>query len=222
MDQPSIKEKNANYWSDYNYDYCVFFCLFVLFCFFPHVLFIEMTTIVWGEGIRSLCHIHNIYLYALNFFDSLSSCTINVFLLLLLVTKTTTFRANRHQISSSGKGRSFGRIPRHRVTLSTLIFFISTDFFKAKAGKEIEITTSKLTMMCLRYWWLQPERAYKAVADKEKKCNRRETLEAIVLFIVSRPVALVKKSPPKIVLFLKTFNFERYYHGEGTGIMPKA
>ena len=130
----------------------VFFFFFLFFFFSPHVLFIEMTTIVWGEGIRSLCHIHNIYLYALNFFDSLSSCTINVFLLLLLLlTKTTTFRANRHQISSKGKGRSFGRVPRHRVTLSTLIFFISTDFFRAEVGKEIEITTSKLSMMCLKY-----------------------------------------------------------------------
>ena len=55
------------------------------------------------------------------------------------------------------------------------------------------------------------------------KIKKSVTAEKLfLLFIVSRPVALVKKSPPKIVLFLKTFNFERYYHGEGTGIMPKA
>ena len=33
----------------------------------------------------------------------------------------------------------------------TLIFFKSTDFFLAEPGNEIEITTSKLTMMCLKY-----------------------------------------------------------------------
>ena len=39
----------------------------------------------------------------------------------------------------------------------------------AEPGKEIEIATSKLTTMCLKYWWFQPERAYKAVAYKKKK-----------------------------------------------------
>ena len=43
------------------------------------VLFNDVTIIVWGEGIRSLYHIHNIPLYALDF-DSLSLCTINNFL----------------------------------------------------------------------------------------------------------------------------------------------
>ena len=48
-------------------------------------------------------------------------------------------------------------------------FFYKHGLFLAEPGKEIEIATSKLTTMCLKYWWFQPERAYKAVAFKKKK-----------------------------------------------------
>ena len=42
----------------------------------------------------------------------------------------------------------------------------------AEPGKETEITTSKLTAMCLKYWWFQPEHAYKAVAYKKKSVRQ--------------------------------------------------
>ena len=53
-------------------------------------------------------------------------------------------------------------------SLHLFFFFISTDFFWAEPGKEIEITICKLTTMCLRYCF-QPKRAYEVVAYKKKK-----------------------------------------------------
>ena len=50
-----------------------------------------------------------------------------------------------------------------------LFFFHKHGLFLGEPGKEIEIATNKLTTMCLKYWWFQPEHAYKAVAYKKKK-----------------------------------------------------
>ena len=66
---------------------------------------------------------------------------------------------------------------------TTLIFFYKHGLFLAEPGKEIEIATSKLTTMCLKYWWFQPERAYKAVAYKKKKVYLlKEFWKKLVLF----------------------------------------
>ena len=47
----------------------------------------------------------------------------------------------------------------------------------AEPEKEIEITTSKLIMICLKYEWFQAERAYKAAAYKKKCENKYKNLK---------------------------------------------
>jgi len=53
-------------------------------------------------------------------------------------------------------------------------FFYKHGLFLAEPGKEIEITTSKLTTICIENKRFQPERAYKPVAYKKKKCINRD------------------------------------------------
>ena len=55
-------------------------------------------------------------------------------------------------------------------TTTTPYFFYKQPLFLAEPGKEIEITTSKLTTMCLKNQQFQPMCAYKLRAYKKIKC----------------------------------------------------
>ena len=57
---------------------------------------------------------------------------------------------------------------RFRLTMRRTHFILyKQPHFLAEPGKEIEVTTSKLTTMCLKYRQFQPECAYKLRAYKK-------------------------------------------------------
>ena len=69
--------------------------------------------------------------------------------------------------------------PSYIPDVTTLIFFYKHGLFLTEPGKEIEITTSKLTTMCLKYGQLKPSMLINCVLIKNKKCGQKKGREIV-------------------------------------------